>query len=259
MPERVDVELAFLRIATPLGLALVVAFVIGLLAGLFWRVYWVAELLDERGRLRRALRAGRSTRARHRQLPAKMPADPSLDCWSPRCSSQRPPAGSWRSFGCAIARRVGAAGERRAHERLRSQEPPRRLNEDYLKGLGLPAQRGAGQGARSVPAHGRRRQRDRRDALRARQPLSATRRSGACDPRPREHHGAPVAQRRASPACDVRVRRGLLPRRVVRSRRASVSAAGRERRRGACRRCAICCASTSSSATGSRRSPFTTS
>jgi uncharacterized integral membrane protein len=59
---RVDVELAFLRIATPLGLALVVAFVIGLLAGLFWRVYWVAEL-DERGRLRRALRAA-ETRAR---------------------------------------------------------------------------------------------------------------------------------------------------------------------------------------------------
>ena len=54
---RIEVELAFLRIATPLGLALVVAFVIGLLAGLFWRVYWVAELLDERGRLRRALRA----------------------------------------------------------------------------------------------------------------------------------------------------------------------------------------------------------
>src|SRR4029453_6437953 len=60
---RVDVELAFLRIATPLGLALVVAFVCGLLAGLFWRVYWVAELLDERGRLRRALRAA-ETRAR---------------------------------------------------------------------------------------------------------------------------------------------------------------------------------------------------
>ena len=55
---RVDVELAFLRIGTPLGLALVFAFVIGLLAGLFWRVYWVAELLDQRG-----LRAA-ETRAR---------------------------------------------------------------------------------------------------------------------------------------------------------------------------------------------------
>lgn len=54
--DRVEVELAFLRIATPLGLALVVAFVAGLVAGLFWRIYWVAELLNERGRLRRALR-----------------------------------------------------------------------------------------------------------------------------------------------------------------------------------------------------------
>jgi uncharacterized integral membrane protein len=54
--DRVEVELAFLRIVTPLGLALVVAFVAGLVAGLIWRVYWVAELLNERGRLRRALR-----------------------------------------------------------------------------------------------------------------------------------------------------------------------------------------------------------
>jgi uncharacterized integral membrane protein len=55
-PARVDVELAFARISAPLGLSLVVAFVIGLLAGNFWRIYWVAELLNERGRLRRALR-----------------------------------------------------------------------------------------------------------------------------------------------------------------------------------------------------------
>ena len=54
--DRVEVELAFLRIATPLGLALVVAFAGGIVAGLIWRVYWVAELLNERGRLRRALR-----------------------------------------------------------------------------------------------------------------------------------------------------------------------------------------------------------
>jgi uncharacterized integral membrane protein len=53
---RVDIELAFVRITAPLGLALVIAFVAGLLAGLAWRVYWVAELLNERGRLRRALR-----------------------------------------------------------------------------------------------------------------------------------------------------------------------------------------------------------
>lgn len=53
---RVEIELAFGRIVSPLGVALVVAFTIGLLAGLAWRVYWVAELLSERGRLRRALR-----------------------------------------------------------------------------------------------------------------------------------------------------------------------------------------------------------
>jgi uncharacterized integral membrane protein len=52
----VDIEFALLRLRTPIGLALVVAFVIGLLTGLVWRVSWVAELLSERGRLRRALR-----------------------------------------------------------------------------------------------------------------------------------------------------------------------------------------------------------
>jgi uncharacterized integral membrane protein len=54
--ELVSVELAFLKLRSPVGLALVVAFVVGLLAGLMWRIAWVAELLSERGRLRRALR-----------------------------------------------------------------------------------------------------------------------------------------------------------------------------------------------------------
>ena len=53
---RVDIELAFARIATPLGVALVVAFATGLLAGLAWQLKWIAQLLAERGRLRRALR-----------------------------------------------------------------------------------------------------------------------------------------------------------------------------------------------------------
>ncbi|HWK73119.1 MAG TPA: hypothetical protein VNQ81_02535 [Povalibacter sp.] len=53
---RVEIELAFGRVVAPLGVGLVVAFTVGLLAGLAWRVYWVAELLSERGRLRRALR-----------------------------------------------------------------------------------------------------------------------------------------------------------------------------------------------------------
>lgn len=66
-PGRIDLELAFGRFAAPLGIALVVAFTIGLLAGLAWRVYWVAELLSERGRLRRALRL---TESRERSAAA---------------------------------------------------------------------------------------------------------------------------------------------------------------------------------------------
>lgn len=54
--EIVSIELAFAELRSPVGLALVIAFVIGLLAGLMWRITWVAELLSERGRLRRALR-----------------------------------------------------------------------------------------------------------------------------------------------------------------------------------------------------------
>jgi len=56
----VEVELAFARFAAPLGLTLVISFTIGLLAGLAWQIKWVAELLAERGRLRRALRIAES-------------------------------------------------------------------------------------------------------------------------------------------------------------------------------------------------------
>jgi len=65
---RVEVELAFVRIATPLGVALVTAFTLGLLAGLLWRVRWVAQLLGERGRLRRELRLA-ELRGRERAAP----------------------------------------------------------------------------------------------------------------------------------------------------------------------------------------------
>jgi uncharacterized integral membrane protein len=58
--SRVDIELAFARIASPLGIALVVAFTVGLLAGLLWQLKWIANLLAERGRLRRALRIAES-------------------------------------------------------------------------------------------------------------------------------------------------------------------------------------------------------
>jgi uncharacterized integral membrane protein len=54
--EPVAIELAFLKLRSTTGLALVIAFVLGLIAGLFWRVAWVAELLTERSKLRRALR-----------------------------------------------------------------------------------------------------------------------------------------------------------------------------------------------------------
>jgi uncharacterized integral membrane protein len=57
---RVEIELAFARLTTPLGLALVIAFTVGLLAGLAWQIKWVAQLLAERGRLRRALRLAES-------------------------------------------------------------------------------------------------------------------------------------------------------------------------------------------------------
>lgn len=58
--EIIAIELAFLKLRSSLGLALVVAFVVGLLGGLFWRIAWIAELLSERGKLRRALRVAES-------------------------------------------------------------------------------------------------------------------------------------------------------------------------------------------------------
>jgi uncharacterized integral membrane protein len=53
---KVEIELAFARFSTPLGLTLVFAFAIGLVVGLAWQMHWISELLNERGRLRRALR-----------------------------------------------------------------------------------------------------------------------------------------------------------------------------------------------------------
>jgi uncharacterized integral membrane protein len=51
-----DVDVAFLKFEVSSGLALLIAFAAGLLAGGFARSRWVAELLAERGRLRQALR-----------------------------------------------------------------------------------------------------------------------------------------------------------------------------------------------------------
>jgi uncharacterized integral membrane protein len=51
-----EVDIAFAKFEVSSGLALLIAFAAGLLAGSFARSRWVAELLAERGRLRRALR-----------------------------------------------------------------------------------------------------------------------------------------------------------------------------------------------------------
>ena len=54
--QRFDVDIAFAKFEVSSGLALLIACAAGLLAGSFARSRWVAELLAERGRLRRALR-----------------------------------------------------------------------------------------------------------------------------------------------------------------------------------------------------------
>lgn len=54
--QRFAVDVAFLEFEVSSGLALLIAFSAGLLAGALARSRWVAELLAERGRLRQALR-----------------------------------------------------------------------------------------------------------------------------------------------------------------------------------------------------------
>jgi len=54
--QRFDVDIALGTFEVSSGLALLIAFSAGLLAGAFARSRWVAELLAERGRLRHALR-----------------------------------------------------------------------------------------------------------------------------------------------------------------------------------------------------------
>ena len=61
----VAIELALFNLSLPLGLALVVAIALGVVIGVSMRGRWVAELLAERGRLRRALKSAEaSARAR---------------------------------------------------------------------------------------------------------------------------------------------------------------------------------------------------
>ena len=58
--QRFEIDVAFARFVVSSGLALVIAFAGGLLAGALWRSSWIARLLAERGRLRRALRLAES-------------------------------------------------------------------------------------------------------------------------------------------------------------------------------------------------------
>lgn len=69
--QRFNVDVAFARFEVSSGLALLIAFAAGLLAGAFWRSSWIARLLAERGRLRNALRRAEA----HRASPGAAPTD----------------------------------------------------------------------------------------------------------------------------------------------------------------------------------------
>jgi uncharacterized integral membrane protein len=76
--QRFDVDIAFAKFEVSSGLALLIAFAAGLLAGAFARSRWVAELLAERGRLRQALRlAERRLGAAPSVSPPSSPSEPS--------------------------------------------------------------------------------------------------------------------------------------------------------------------------------------
>lgn len=73
-----DVDIAFAEFEVSSGLALLIAFAAGLLAGAFARSRWVAELLAERGRLRRALRLAERRLGGAASIPASSaPSAPS--------------------------------------------------------------------------------------------------------------------------------------------------------------------------------------
>jgi len=57
-----EIDLAIGRFVVSSGLALLIAFAAGLLAGALWRSTWIARLLAERGRLRNALRLAETRR-----------------------------------------------------------------------------------------------------------------------------------------------------------------------------------------------------
>jgi uncharacterized integral membrane protein len=60
--QHFEVDVAIARFGVSSGLALLIAFAAGLLAGALWRSAWIARLLAERGRLRNALRLAETRR-----------------------------------------------------------------------------------------------------------------------------------------------------------------------------------------------------
>ncbi len=60
--QRFDVDVLMARFTVSSGLALIIAFAAGLLAGALVRSHWIARLLAERGRLRNALRLAEARR-----------------------------------------------------------------------------------------------------------------------------------------------------------------------------------------------------
>jgi hypothetical protein len=74
-PQRFDIDIGVTRFEMSAGLALLIAFAGGLLAGAAWRADWIARLLAERGRLRHALRLAESRRSPQAQPAAAPPGD----------------------------------------------------------------------------------------------------------------------------------------------------------------------------------------
>jgi uncharacterized membrane protein YciS (DUF1049 family) len=60
--QHFEVDVAIARFGVSSGLALLISFAAGLLAGALWRSSWIARLLADRGRLRNALRLAEARR-----------------------------------------------------------------------------------------------------------------------------------------------------------------------------------------------------
>jgi uncharacterized integral membrane protein len=77
--QHFEVDIAFLKFGVSSGLALLIAFAAGLVAGAFARSRWVAELLAERGRLRQALRLAEARLGAVPAVPPAVAADAKVD------------------------------------------------------------------------------------------------------------------------------------------------------------------------------------